>query len=124
MKRYKTKHGNLNSLIRMGDKSVRIKFVASSTGEGYFETDNLMLQKAIEEDADYGVKFFAESPQPNQVAEERDSEATVVDNVTTWQEARSYLRNAPYNVATKEMTSPKKIQEVAQRFNLKFKILE
>lgn len=123
MKRYKTKHGNLNSIIRVGEKSVRIKFVASCTGDGYFETNNKTLQKAIEEDADYGVKFFAETSQ-----QETDngtiSEVTEVDSVTTWQEARKYLQNAPYNVSTKELSSPKKIKEVARRFNLQFKILE
>ena len=123
MKRYKTNRGNLSSLIRVEDKSVRIKFVASNTGEGYFETNNKTLQKAIEEDADYGVKFFAETSQ-----QETDngtiSEVTEVDSVTTWQEARKYLQNAPYNVSTKELSSPKKIKEVARRFNLQFKILE
>lgn len=123
MKRYKTNRGNLSSLIRVEDKSVRIKFVASNTGEGYFETNDPVLQKSIEEDADYGIKFFAETSQQH---EEREiiSEVTVVDNVTTWQEARRFLQNAPYNVATKEMNSPKKIKEVAHRFNLLFKNLE
>ncbi|MBR4119108.1 MAG: hypothetical protein IKK64_03410 [Bacteroidales bacterium] len=123
MKRYKTNRGNLSSLIRVEDKSVRIKFVASNTGEGYFETNDPVLQKAIEEDVDYGIKFFAESSQQEE-ANEIVSNVIVVDTITTWQEARKYLQEAPFNVPTKEMTSPKKIKEVAQRFNLLFKNLE
>ena len=32
MKRYKTNRGNLNAVIRVGDNSVRIKFVAGGDG--------------------------------------------------------------------------------------------
>ena len=45
MKRYKTNRGNLSSVIRLGNESVRIKFVAGAGGVGYFETNNSLLQK-------------------------------------------------------------------------------
>ena len=57
MKRYKTNRGNLNSVIRVAGESIRIKFVAGSGGVGYFETNDTSLQQAIEQDADFGVKF-------------------------------------------------------------------
>ena len=119
MKRYKTNRGNLNSVIRVGQESVRIKFVAGGGGIGYFETDNTSLQKAIEQDSNFGVKFFEDTP-----LYEIQPEVTVVENISSWQEARKFLQNEPYNIAPQEITSPKKIKSVAKRLNLLFKNLE
>lgn len=119
MKRYKTNRGNLNSVIRVGQESVRIKFVAGGGGIGYFETDNTSLQNAIEQDSDFGVKFFEDTP-----LHEIQPEVTIVENVNSWQEARKFLQNEPYNIASQEITSPKKIKSVAKRLNLAFKNLE
>lgn len=119
MKRYKTNRGNLSSVIRVGNESVRIKFVAGAGGVGYFETNNSLLQKAIDSDADFGVKFFEDTPQY-----ELQPELTVVENVNSWQEARKFLQNEPYNVSAQEITSPKKIKSVAKSLGLQFKNLE
>lgn len=119
MKRYKTNRGNLNSVIRVGDKNVRIKFVAGSAGIGYFETNDISLQKAIEQDADFGVKFFVET-----IQNEENISITIIDNIESWQEARKLLQNEPYNIAPKDISSPKKIKAVAKSLNLMFKNLE
>ncbi len=119
MKRYKTNRGNLNSVIRVGDKSTRIKFVAGNAGVGYFETNDENLQKAIEQDADFGVKFFIE------ISHYEDApNTTIIDNITSWQEARKFLQNEPYNISPKEITSPQRIKSVAKSLNLMFKNLE
>ena len=119
MKRYKTNRGNLNSVIRVGDKSVRIKFVAGSAGVGYFETDDKVLQKAIESDADFGIKFFAEVLQNKDIPD-----VTIIDNIESWQEARKFLQNEPYCIDPKEISTPRKIKSVAKSLNLLFKNLE
>ena len=119
MKRYKTNRGNLNSLIRVGDESVRIKFVAGAGGVGYFETNDASLQQAIEQDVEFGVKFFIDSQ-----TEEYSPEFTIIDDVNSWQEARSFLQNPPYNIPLQELSSLKKIKSVAKRLNLLFKNLE
>ena len=119
MKRYKTNRGNLNAVIRVGESSVRIKFVAGGGGVGYFETNDLSLQKAIEKDADFGIKFFEETP----ICEPR-LEITLIDNINSWQEARKFLQSDPYCIAPQELTSPKKIKTVAKSLNLQFKNLE
>ena len=119
MKRYKTNRGNLNAVIRVGDNSVRIKFVAGGGGVGYFETNDLSLQKAIEKDADFGIKFFEETP-----ICEVQPEIIVIDNINSWQEARKFLQNEPYNISAQEISSPKKIKSVAKSLGLLFKNLE
>lgn len=119
MKRYKTNRGNLNSVIRVGDKSVRIKFVAGSAGIGYFETNDKNLQRAIENDADFGIKFFAEV-----VQNEDTPNIIIIDDIESWQEARKFLQNEPYNIDPKDISSPKKIKSVAKSLNLLFKKLE
>ena len=119
MKRYKTNRGNLNSVIRVAGESIRIKFVAGSGGVGYFETNETSLQQAIEQDADFGVKFFLDSQ-----TKEYTPEFTIIDEVSSWQEARSFLQNPPYNIPQQELSSLKKIKSVAKRLNLLFKNLE
>ena len=119
MKRYKTNRGNLNSVIRVAGESIRIKFVAGSGGVGYFEPNETSLQQAIEKDADFGVKFFLDSQ-----TEEYTPEFTIIDEVSSWQEARSFLQNPPYNIPQQELSSLKKIKSVAKRLNLLFKNLE
>ena len=119
MKRYKTNRGNLSSVIRVGEERVRIKFVARDGGMGYFETNSPELQKAIEEDADFGVKFFEDAP-----LYEVEPDVVVVDSVNSWQEARKFLQDAPYGIPPQEVSSPKKIKSVAKSLGLKFKNLE
>lgn len=119
MKRYKTNRGNLNSVIRVGDNSVRIKFVAGGGGIGYFETNDTSLQKAIENDSGFGVKFFEDS-----LSCEAMPEVTIIENINSWQEARKFLQNEPYCISPQDITSPKKIKSVAKSLGLQFKNLE
>ena len=119
MKRYRTNRGNLNSVIRVGDESIRIKFVAGGGGVGYFETNDTSLQKAIESDADFGVKFFEDTPICEVLPE-----ITVIDDINSWQEARKFLQNDPYNIPAQEVSSPKKIKSVAKSLGLLFINLE
>lgn len=119
MKRYKTNRGNLNSVIRVGDNNVRIKFVAGSGGIGYFETNDTSLQKAIEKDSGFGVKFFEDSPLCEAIPK-----FTIIDNINSWQEARKFLQNEPYCVSPQDISSPKKIKSVAKSLGLQFKNLE
>ena len=119
MKRYKTNRGALSTIVKVGDKSIRIKFIAGNADIGYFETNDLTLQKAIEQDGNFGVKFFDDTP-----LYETELDITIVDSVYSWQEARKFLLNEPYNISPQEITSPKKIKSVAKSLNLQFKNLE
>lgn len=125
MKRYKTNRGNLTALIRVGDRCERIKFIATSNGAGYFETTDAVLQKAIESDVHYGIKFTLDSTlQTNDLPKEKSPDATIVGDITTWQEARVYLSNAPFNIPVKELSSPSKIRAAATKLNLVFNNLK
>ena len=57
IKTYETRHGNLNTIVRMGEKKVRIRFISRDNIQGYYTTSNTELQEAIEQDIDYGRLF-------------------------------------------------------------------
>ena len=108
IKTYETLHGNLNTIVRMGEKKVRIRFISRDNIHGYYTTSNTELQEAIEQDIDYGRLFDLynetgfKTPQPD---------ATPVENIVSWQAARELLRGEPYLVPTNKLRSPTSIEK-------------
>ena len=92
IKTYETLHGNLNTIVRMGAKKVRIRFVARDNVHGYYTTSNTALQEAIEQDTDYGRLFDLH----HEVAAALQPELRKVEHITSWQAARELLRAEPY----------------------------
>lgn len=119
MKRYKTIYGNLTTFIAVGEETKRVKFVAADNRTGYFETSDTMLQKAVESDINFGVKFFIDEVETHAVSNS-ESEVEVVECVKSWQEARNFLHAEPYNVPFSELSSPKKILNMALKHGLNF----
>lgn len=91
IKTYETLHGNLNTIVRMGEKKVRIRFISRDNIHGYYTTSNTELQEAIEQDIDYGRLFDLynetgfKAPQPD---------ATPVENIVSWQAAENYCEES------------------------------
>lgn len=120
MKRYKTNHGNLTTFIRVGDKNVRIRFISGNNVYGYFETDNIDIQKALEKDSAFGVKFFLDDTAQQKIEKSLHSDVIYVNEVTSWQQAKKYLNKKPYGILYAEMKTPEDIRSVANKFKLVF----
>ena len=113
IKTYETLHGNLNTIVRMGEKKVRIRFISRDNIHGYYTTSNTELQEAI----DYGRLFDLynetgfKAPQPD---------ATPVENIVSWQAARELLRGEPYLVPANKLRSPTSIEKAAREKGIYF----
>lgn len=124
MKRYKTNHGNLTTFVKVGEKTVRVKFVSSDNRFGYFATDNVDVQRALEKDSAFGVKFFIDDIVLQKIEKPLHSDVIYVNEVTSWQQAKKYLNKKPYGISYAEMKTPEDIRYVANKFKLVFNNIE
>ena len=108
IKTYETLHGNLNTIVRMGEKKVRIRFISRDNIHGYYTTANSDLQDAIEQDIDYGRLFdlYQETGYTDQPTETRP-----IEEIVSWQAARELLRKEPYLVPANRLRSPTSIEK-------------
>ena len=58
IKTYETRHGNLSTVVQVGNRNVRIRFISKDNVHGYYATTDVDLQRAIESDSGYGRKFY------------------------------------------------------------------
>ncbi len=117
MKIYQTRLGNLCTTVVVDGLPRRVQFVAHDGRTGIFSTPDESLQKALEQSAGYGTRFIlfdVTSGEPEVIT------YTVVDEVETWQDARDYLRGAPYNLTDKEVATSVAIERAAERLHLVF----
>lgn len=124
IKTYRTDRGNLSTCLTVNGKGVRVKFISRDNVNGYFSTSDLDLQRAMEEDYDYGVKFDEYEAVQEQEADMTPFECTPVTTVDTWQQAKEYMHAAPYNLPLRSLTSPDKIKYAAQSKGITFPNLE
>lgn len=120
IKCYETNRGNLSTAVVVNGKLVRVKFISHGGKKGIFSTTDTALQSAIESDPGFGVKFKIKEIENLTKVSEAEVAVTVVDSVTTWQQAKEILRAEPYKVLASEVSSPKKIELVAKRFAISF----
>lgn len=122
IKTYETCHGNLSTIVRVGDRNMRIRFISKDNIHGYYATTDIAIQKAIESDSGYGVKFsLVEESLPSC---NKDPELQAIPEIASWQEAKELLRKAPYSVPAKELSSPEKIESTAKRIGIVFPALK
>lgn len=119
IKKYETARGNLNTYVSIGDKTVRIRFVSRNNKEGYFITSDELLQNALENDKDYGIKYMLAS-EIEEDSEKSMTECTEVTSVNTWQQAKEFLHSQPYGIPLRSLTTPEKIKRAAQSNGLIF----
>lgn len=119
IKKYRTARGNLNTFVSVGDKVVRVKFVSRDNKEGFFITSDAALQKALEEDKDFGIKYMLANATVD-MAEDRQPQYTEITSVTTWQQAKEFLHSRPYSIPLRSLATPEKIRKAAQTKGLKF----
>lgn len=117
IKTYETLHGNLNTIVRMGEKKVRIRFISRDNIHGYYTTANSDLQDAIEQDIDYGRLFdlYQETGYTDQPTETRP-----IEEIVSWQAARELLRKEPYLVPANRLRSPTGIEKAAREKGIYF----
>lgn len=117
IKTYETLHGNLNTIVRMGDKKVRIRFIAKDNVHGYYTTANSELQEAIEQDIDYGRLFDLYNETGVATLQ---PDATPIEEIVSWQAARELLRKEPYLVPANRLRSPTSIEKAAREKGICF----
>lgn len=117
IKTYETLHGNLNTIVRMGEKKVRIRFISRDNIHGYYTTANSDLQDAIEQDIDYGRLFdlYQETSYTDQPTETRP-----IEEIVSWQAARELLSKEPYLVPANRLRSPTSIEKAAREKGICF----
>lgn len=122
IKTYETCHGNLSTVVRVGDCNIRIRFISKDNVHGYYATTDVAVQEAIESDSGYGVKFtlFEEAVSPCK----KEPDLRAIPEITTWQGAKELLREAPYSIPAKELSSPGKIERAAQKAGIIFTALK
>ncbi|MEG1573738.1 MAG: hypothetical protein RR293_04480 [Bacteroidales bacterium] len=124
VKIYRTDRGNLSTCIKVNGNNLRVKFISRDNINGYFSTSDQDLQKAMESDYNYGVKFdefIQEQPQPYDIT---PFECVPVITVITWQQAKEYMHTSPYNLPLRSLTSPEKIKSAALSNGVTFPNLE
>lgn len=119
---YETRHGNLSTVVQVGNRNVRIRFISKDNVHGYYATTDVDLQKAIESDRGYGSKFYL-AKEPCSCCEEMIDLKPIPD-VKTWQKAKELLRKKPYSVSEHELSSPEKIERVAKEKGIMFPLLK
>lgn len=124
MKRYKTNHGNLTTFVRLGERIARVKFVSSDGQCGYFATDNIEIQNALEKDLAFGVKIFLDEAIQEIETKPLPSDVVSVNDIASWQEAKRFLSKKPYVIPNKEMKTPDDIRAIAKRLKLAFNNIE
>lgn len=122
IKTYETCHGNLSTVVRVGDCNMRIRFISKDNIHGYYATTDAAVQEAIESDSGYGGKFtLVKETLP---ARKKEVELQAIPEITTWQGAKELLRKAPYSVSAKELSSPEKIECAAKKIGVMFPALK
>lgn len=116
IKTYETLHGNLNTIVRMGGKKIRIRFIARDNVHGYYTTSNTELQDAIEQDIDYGRLFDLH----HEVEAVPQPELKKAEHIASWQAARELLHAEPYRVPLDKLRSPSGIERAAREKGLVF----
>ena len=100
IKTYETRHGNLSTVVQVGKRNVRIRFISKDNVHGYYATTDVDLQRAIESDSGYGPY------------------------IKTWQNAKELLRKKPYSVPEYELSSPERIEKSAKKNGIVFPLLK
>ena len=119
---YETRHGNLSTVVQVGSRNVRIRFISKDNVHGYYATTDVDLQKAIESDRGYGGKFYLVE-EPCSCCEEM-IDLKPISDVKTWQKAKELLRKKPYSVSEHELSSTEKIERVAKEKGIMFPLLK
>ncbi len=119
VKIYTTHHGNLSIPLCVGERRMRIRFVSKDNVTGYYATADESIQKAIESNASFGVKFRLQ-PSGYQPNETEEKPLIPIENITTWQEAREFLNNPPYSVPKRGLNTPAQIRKRAKELGLFF----
>lgn len=123
VKRYYLDKSNVAMCI--GDELVEFK---AYDGGGLFVTDNPLLQKAIEGHELYGNRIKGDklNAEPETLPATKEStktvneDATVIDSVTSLQDAKELLRSEPYNIDFRKLNTPKAILDKAKELNIVF----
>lgn len=122
IKTYGTSHGNLSTVIRVGDRNMRIRFISKDNIHGFYATTDVELQKAIESDSGYGRKFYLiEEAQPPC---KKKTDLRPITEVKTWQDAKELLSKKPYSVSERDLASPEKIEKAARKKGIMFPALK
>ncbi len=117
VKVYHTRLGNLSTSVIVNGVSRRVQFLARDGVNGIFSTDDEMLQQAMEKSRGYGKRFSLLEVTQTQIEKET---YTLVPDVRSWQEARDYLRKAPYGLSDEEVSTPARIEQAADKLHLIF----
>ncbi len=121
MKIYQTRLGNLCTTAVVNGIPRRVQFIAQDGKTGIFSTEDEVLQQALEQSSGYGKRFTLLDVTSGEPVVET---YTVVNEVETWQDARDYLRKAPYNLPDKELATSTLIEQSAERLHLIFPYLK
>ncbi len=117
IKIYQTRLGNLSTSVVVNGVSRRVQFYARDGVNGLFSTADESLQQALERSRGYGRRFtLFEVSRP----ETPQESYRLVSGIRTWQAARDYLREEPYNLTDDEVSTPALIEQAAERFHLIF----
>lgn len=117
VKVYHTRLGNLSTSVIVNGVPRRVQFLARDGVNGIFSTDDELLQQAMEKSRGYGKRFSLLEVSQAQVEKET---YTLVPDVRSWQEARDYLREAPYGLSDEEVSTPARIEQAADKLHLIF----
>ena len=85
IKTYETRHGNLSTVVQVGNCNVRIRFISKDNVHGYYATTDVDLQRAIESDSGYGRKFYLLEETCS--CDEKEIELKPIPYIKTWQNA-------------------------------------
>ena len=122
IKTYETRHGNLSTVVQVGNRHVRIRFISKDTVHGYYATTDVDLQRAIESDSGYGRKFYLLEETCS--CDEKEIELKPIPYIKTWQNAKELLRKKPYSVPEYELSSPERIEKSAKKNGIVFPLLK
>ena len=95
IKTYETRHGNLSTVVQVGNRNVRIRFISKDNVHGYYATTDVDLQRAIESDSGYGRKFYL--LEETCFCDEKEIELKPIPYIKTWQNAKELLRKRREN---------------------------
>lgn len=121
MKTYITQHGNLSTVVKLKERTLRIRFVSKDNIIGHYATANPEIQHAIENDRDYGIKFsLAHEYSPRKKAK---TDLRPLPEIDSWQKARGLLLGKPYLVPQEKLSTPAKIISAAKNHGIFFPAL-